>query len=132
VTFAASGDQLADLTDANTTTFSAGDAPGLSTPRLGEPKGSLVISDADNVPNNTFSVGISMSSAGTFVTNAGANLTHIFTPTPTYWIAAGINVKVGTVLDYTAVTRHKQVIFPSHTYALTYSLNQSNQWELVP
>lgn len=131
VTFNASGNQAANLVSANTTNFSTQPGPYLSTPAAGQPQGSLVISDASNVPNNVYSVGISMGNAGTFVTPAGPNLTHTFTPTPTYWIAAGTNVQVGTVLNITTINQNLQVQFPVNVYSLTYSLNQSNQWVLA-
>jgi hypothetical protein len=128
ITFSASGQQSADLTNANTTTFSTLPGPNLSLPVAGTPAGSLVISDAADVPNNVFSVGIGMGSAGTFVTNAGMNLKHTFTPTPTYWIAAGTNVQVGTILDITTVTQNTQVVFPAGVYSVAYTLGATNQW----
>lgn len=129
VTFNASGGFPADLISSNTTVFSDyNNTPTLSMPTSGHPSGSLVISDAANVPNNVFTVGISMSGAGTFVTPAGPNLTHTFTPTPTYWIAAGTDVKVGTILDITTVNQNIEVQFPVNTYALTYTLGQDNKW----
>lgn len=130
VTFNAGGNVSADPQGANSTTFSSSPntGPNLSSPKPGQPQGSLIISDAANVPSNEFSVGVSMSGAGTFVTNAGPNLTHTFTPTPTYWIAAGSNVQVGTVMDITTVNQNTQVIFPPNVYSLTYALNSSNQW----
>ncbi|WP_208296908.1 hypothetical protein [Massilia sp. CCM 8734] len=130
VTFNAGGDIPANPQSNNCTTFSNSQTlgPNLSAAQAGQPQGSLVISDASNVASNQFSVGVSMSGAGTFVTNAGPNLTHTFTPTPTYWIAAGSNVHVGTVMDITTVNQNAQVIFPPNVYALTYTLNASNQW----
>ncbi|MCL8485868.1 MULTISPECIES: protein rhiA [Bradyrhizobium] len=128
VTFSAGQTIDADPASANTTTFSTSPGPNLSQAVAGQPQGSLVISDAANVPNNSFSVGIGMGSAGTFVTMAGPNLTHTFTPTPTYWIAAGTNVQVGTILDITTVTQNLQVKFPVNVYAVTCTLNSSNQW----
>lgn len=128
VTFYASGQRAANLVSANTTTFSNSPGPNLSAPVAGQPQGSLVISDAANVPNNVYSVGIGMGSAGTFVTNAGANLTHIFTPTPTYWIAAGTNVQIGTVLNIATITQNAQVTFPPNIFALTYTLGLDNTW----
>ena len=117
------------LTANNTIEFSnANNTPQFSAPATGNPSGSLVISDASNVPNNVFTVGIGMSGAGTFVTPAGPNLTHAFTPTPTYWIAAGTNVQRGTVLDVTTITQNTEVVFPVNTYQLTYSLGQDNLW----
>jgi len=51
-----------------------------SAPRVGDTvrgvrRDGLVIGDTNSAPNNTFSVGISMSNAGTFVTSDGPNLT---------------------------------------------------------
>lgn len=133
VTFSAGGDIDADPQSTNSTIFSNSQTtgPSLSAPVAAPPQGSLVISDAANIASGQFSVGVSMSGAGTFVTNAGPNLKHTFTPTPTYWIAAGSNVQVGTVMDITTVNQNAQVIFPPNVYALTYILNASNQWAPV-
>jgi rhizosphere induced protein len=128
VTFTASGQLPADPQSRNTTTFSTAPGPNLSPAMQAPPPGSLVINDASNVPNNRFAVGISMSGAGTFVTEAGPNLIHTFTPTPTYWIAAGRNVQVGTVLGITTVNQSLQVTFPPNIRELTYILNTNNQW----
>ncbi len=128
VTFSAGQTIDADPSSINTTTFSTSPGPNLSPAVAGPPSGSLIINDAANVPNNSFSVGIGMGSAGTFVTMAGPNLIHTFTPTPTYWIAAGTHVQVGTVLDITTVTQNLQVQFPVNVYAVTCELNTSNQW----
>lgn len=129
VTFNASDCVSADLTSNNTIGFSnSNNTPTFSNQVTGNPSGSLVINDASNVPNNVFTVGVSMSGAGTFVTPAGPNLTHTFTPTPTYWIAAGTNVQVGTILDITTVNQNAQVVFPVNTYSLVYSLGQDNVW----
>ncbi len=128
VTFSAGGNRAADLVSANTTTFSTQPGPNLSVPAAGSPSGSLATTDASDVPNNVFSVGIGMGSAGTFITNAGMNLTHTFTPTPTYWIAAGTNVQVGTILQITTVTQNLQVIFPVGVYSVAYTLGGNNQW----
>jgi rhizosphere induced protein len=81
VIFYASGQIPANLTTNNTTTFTTQPGPYLTPPVQGQPQGSLVIADQSNVPNNVYTVGISMGNAGTFVTQAGPNLTHTFTPT---------------------------------------------------
>lgn len=130
VTFNASDCVSADLIDGNGIKFSNVDnTPTFSVPVASNPAGSLIISDGAQVPNNEFQVGISMSGAGIFVAPAGPNLTHTFTPTPTYWIAAGTDVKVGTILDITTVNQNIEVQFPINTYSLTYVLGQSNLWE---
>lgn len=129
VTFKASDCVAGGLTANNTINFSnTNDTPDFSQPTTGNPSGSLVITDSSNVPNKMFTVGISMGGSGTFVTAAGPNLTHTFTPTPTYWIAAGTNVQVGTILDITTINQNKMIEFPVNTYGLTYSLGQDNIW----
>jgi hypothetical protein len=128
VVFSAGQTIDADPASDNTTNFSISPGPNLSPAVAGTPQGSLVISDASTVPSGAFSVGIGMGNAGTFVTPAGPNLVHTFTPTPTYWIAAGTQVQVGTILDITTVTQNLEVIFPVNVYDVTCTLNSSNQW----
>lgn len=132
VTFDASGTRPADLTSNNMVNFTNdGNMPTLSQPSTGNPSGSLVISDSSTVPNGSFMVGITMSGTGTHVTQAGPNLVHTFTPTPTYWIAAGTNIQEGTILDITTVNQNMEVVFPVNTYDLTYELGQNNIWSRV-
>jgi len=128
VVFSAGQTVDCDPAAANTTNFSTAPGPNLTIPVAGPPQGSLVIQDAANVPNNTFSVGIGMGNAGTFVTAAGPNLLHTFTPTPTYWIAAGTNVQIGTILNITTITQNLQVTFPVNVYAVSYTLGSDNVW----
>lgn len=130
VTFNAGGELDADPDGPNTTTFSAPprSGPGLSPVTKAPPSGSLVINDADDVPNNTYSVGIGMSGTGTFVVQAGTSLKHQFTPTPSYWIAAGTNVNVGTVLNIQTVNQTKEVKFPANVFTKTMTLNERNEW----
>jgi hypothetical protein len=118
----------ADPQSTNTTNFSITPGPNLTPAVTAPPQGSLVINDASTVPSNAFSVGIGMGNAGTFVTSAGPNLKHTFTPTPTYWIAAGTNVQIGTILDITTVTQNLQVIFPVNVYDVTCTLGANNVW----
>jgi hypothetical protein len=128
ITFNAGGEIITSPDGSNTTTFSTKPGPNLSSAVKAPPAGSLVIKDADDVPNSTYSVGIGMSGTGTFVVQAGPNLTHQFTPTPSYWIAAGSEVKVGTVLNIQTVTRTTEVKFPVSVYSQTRTLNESNIW----
>ncbi|NET46622.1 MAG: protein rhiA [Okeania sp. SIO2B3] len=131
VNFQASQAIEANLSDANTTTFDVTPGPSFTPPVKGLPSGSLVIKDQSNVPNNTYSVGIGMSGTGTFVAQAGPNLTHTFTPTPSYWVAAGNQVTVGTVLDITTVTLTKEAKFPVNVYSLKGTLGPDNDWTFV-
>lgn len=132
VTFKASDCVAGGLTSNNTITFSnTNGTPDFSQPSTGNPSGSLVIADTSNVPNNTFTVGISMGGAGTFVSAAGPNLTHTFTPPPTYCIAAGNNVQAGTILDISTINQNMMVEFPVNTYDQTFSFGQDNTWTQV-
>ena len=89
-----------------------------------------MIKDAADVPNNKFSVGIGMSGTGTYATQAGTNLTHVFTPTPSYWVAAGTNAKVGTVLNIDTITQTSEAKFPSAVYDMNCVLEQDNSWSI--
>ena len=132
VVFRAGGEKPCKPSGKNHTKFSApvGKAPGLSDAFKGGDQGTLCIEDGEYVPPDTFSVGIGMSGNGTFVDQAGPNLTHLFTPTPNYWVAAGREVKIGTVLDIQTVTKTDQVIFDHNVYSMKATLTQSNEWEI--
>jgi hypothetical protein len=131
VTFNAGGEIDGDPAGANTTTFSTAPGPNLSDAKPGQPPGSLVIKDAPNVPNASFSVGIGMSGTGTYVVQAGANLTHLFTPTPSYWVAAGTGIQVGTVLDIKTVTQTAEAKFPTNVFKRIGTLGEDNTWSFV-
>lgn len=132
VDFYASGKKDCSPAGKNTTEFSLTPGPGLSDPVQGPPAGSLVINDAADVPNNRYSVGIGMSGTGSYAVQAGTNLSHTFTPTPSYWIAAGTNVKIGTVLNINTVGLTSEVKFPAATYDMNCVLNGSNAWDISP
>ena len=105
--------------------------PSFSNPVKGSPSGSLVISADNTIPNNKFSVGLSVGGSPAFVMSAGPNLVHKFAPTPTYFIAAGSEIKVGTILDVTTVNPTQQVIFPDNVYSLSYALGTDNRWTII-
>lgn len=128
VTFHASGTVDCDPASRNTTTFDLADGPGFSSPVAGEPKGSLVIKDGADVPNNRFSVGIGMSGTGTYAVQAGTNLTHMFTPTPSYWVAAGVGVQIGSVLDIKTVTQTAEAKYDPNVYNVEGTLGPDNLW----
>ncbi len=129
VDFVASGHVDADPRSANTCGFTVDPGPHLTTPAEGSPAGTLIINDDNNVPAGVYSVGIGMSGAGTFAVQAGPNLTHKFTPTPTYWIGAGNNIQVGKVLDIVTSNPVSEVSYPHNIYDLSYTLNDQNKWE---
>lgn len=132
VNFDAFGSKDASPKDANTTIFSRTPGPGLSAPVTGKPIGSLVIQDGEDIENNRFSVGIGMSGTGTYVVQAGTGLRHVFTPTPSYWIAAGANVQIGTVLNIQTVTQTAEARFPSAVFDLEGTLGDNNRWKIQP
>lgn len=130
VTFEASGVVDSDPASQNTTRFdyTPTTGPGFSSPARGEPSGSLVINDAPDVPNNKFSVGIGMSGTGTYVAQAGPNLRHLFTPTPSYWVAAGEGVKIGSVLDIKTITHTEEAKFGTNVYSVEGTIGPNNLW----
>ena len=132
VTFDAGGTQSASPADDNTTIFSLNPGPHLSAPIPGDPKGSLVIQDGDDVPNNRYSVGIGMSGTGTYVVQAGTGLRHTFTPTPSYWVAAGANVQIGTVLNIQTITQTAEAKYGNQVFDLVGTLNDNNKWTFEP
>jgi rhizosphere induced protein len=131
VLFSASGVKPCSLTGANQTTFSLdNNAPQLSTPTTGGQAGSLTIKEAPNVPNSVFSTGIGMSNHGTFVQQAYANTTQVYTPEPKYWIAAANQMQMGVVLAQT-VTQAMDFAFPSNVYTLYADLGEDNTWVIT-
>lgn len=115
----------------DTTKFSVTPGPNLTPAQTGGATGTLTIYDQSDVPNSKFSVGIGMGDAGTFATQAGTNLKHVFTPTPSYWVAAGIDQQVGTVLDIQTVTQTAPVVYPDNVYSLTATLEDDNTWTIT-
>ena len=132
ITFRASGQKDCDPQGANTSTFTfQDDTPDLSDPVSGGNKGSLYIYDDGKVPSQTFAVGVGMSGNGTFVANAGPNLTHDFTPTPAYYIAAADEMEVGQVMDIKTITQSAEIKFPSNAYDMTATLQDDNTWSIT-
>jgi len=132
VTFDAGGPKDCSPSGKNTTEFSLTPGPGLSEPVKGPPDGSLIINDAADVPNNKFSVGIGMSGTGSYAVQAGTNLQHVFTPTPSYWVAAGTNTRIGTVLNINTITQTAEAKFKSAVFALDCVLGGDNTWDISP
>jgi len=117
-----------DPAGANSTTFSVSPEPNFSSPVPVPPWGSLAINDAASVPLRLFSVGIGMSGAGTFVVQASPNLRYQFAAETSYWIAAGTNVRAGTVLSPATITNSAQVQFPPGVSSLTRTLDEALKW----
>ena len=132
INFSALGMKDCDPTGANTTNFTiTNNTPGLSDSVFGSASGTLKIVDGRDVPPNKYSVAVAMSQNGVFAVNAGPNLTHVFTPTPTYWVTAMQNVKEGDVMDINTVTQNTQLKFPPNVYSLTATLQADNTWAVV-
>ncbi|QSQ25002.1 hypothetical protein JY651_08745 [Pyxidicoccus parkwayensis] len=128
VSFVAGMTENADPDSENLTDFSVTPGPNLTPAQPGADPGTLEIIDGADVPPSEFSVGIGMGDAGTFAVQAGPNLKHIFTPTPTYYVAAGVDQQVGTVLDIQTVTQAAEANFPKNVYSITAILQSDNTW----
>jgi rhizosphere induced protein len=118
----------ADPLGANTTTFSVSPAPGFSSPVPVPPAGSLAINDVASVPLGLYSVGIGMAGIGTLVAQAYPNLRYQFAAETSYWIAAGTNVRTGTVLGL-PIANSAQVQFPPGVSSVTRTLDEALKWE---
>ncbi|UTW64740.1 protein RhiA [bacterium SCSIO 12741] len=130
VTFDAGGTVPCDLAGENMTTFSLdNNAPQLSTPVEGGQAGSLTINEAGNVPNDVFSTGIGMSGYGTFVQQAYANTTQVYTPEPEYWVAAATEMQMGVVLAQT-VNQAASFKFEPNVYSIKATLGSDNLWTI--
>ena len=132
VRFIASEYRDCTLRTRNTSKFTfVGGEPALSDPIFSGERGKLYINDGPNVPSKHFSVGVGMSGKATFAINAGPNLSHVFTPTPTYYIAAADEVQEGEVLNIESITQSAQIKFPQNAYTATATLNKNKTWNVI-
>jgi len=93
------------------------------------PVGALTINAVGLIPSG-FSVGIGMGGAGIFAARALPNVKLSFVPKPAYYIAFGMEVQEGEVLDVHTLTGVRQVEFPPNVYAMTATLRSGCDWEL--
>ncbi|MCC8460055.1 protein RhiA [Photorhabdus aegyptia] len=114
--------------DKNIITFDTSDnTPAFrSATEVGE-GGILTIKQNRNIPNSLYTTGIGMSRHGTFVQQALANTTQLYTPEPKYYIAVGIGIQIGQVLAQT-VSQTSELIFPPSVYNLTATLTDAQTW----
>jgi hypothetical protein len=89
--------------------------------------GNLYIEQDGTIPENTASVGIAMSGAGTFAVAAEPNIQAVFTPTPNYFITFGQYTQ-GEVMSIETITSAAQIVFPANVFSMTAILNQDNTW----
>lgn len=101
-------------------------APGLNQQSESVNSAALTIAVASNVPVNSYSVGTSMDGAGTMIAMANRGQTYDFTSD--YWIAAAVDIEVGSILDAASVAAKLKINFPVNVRSLSYSLNEQNQW----
>lgn len=92
----------------------------------GATAGTLYVNSDATVPNGIASVGIGMSNAGTFALPALTNILSEFTPEPTYYVAAGVSVQQGEVLEE-EVSNAAQIEFAGVT-SLTATFNPDHTW----
>lgn len=132
ITFEASQMWKANLAGNNkvTLTYKNG-AFTFSNQEAGPSDGILYIGEDRTIPIDTASVGIGMSGAGTFVSQASPNMNLSFTPHPVYWVTCG-TFKQGQVLDTTEITNAAQVEFPPNVYTMLATLNPDNTWTVAP
>ena len=129
VIFDTNGVQPAEPEGANTTQFNLKDGPGLSPPMPGVTSGSLAIENGTDVPPNQFAVGIGMSGMATFIWQAlPGYITKIVPSPPNYWVAAGLNERVGQVLDTDTIAQAAPVQFPPNVFDL--QANISRRWSV--
>ncbi len=130
VTFEASQVKACDPASINQTTFSVlNNTPSISNPVTGGQAGSLTINMDKSVPNLTYATGIGMSGSGTFVQQALANAPQVYTPNPSYWIAAANQMQMGVVLAQT-ITGSAGVVFPTNVYKMYATLSNQNLWDV--
>lgn len=101
------------------------------TPDPGAEQGSLYVVQDGTIPDNTVSVGIGMSGAGTYAVQGLPNILLDFTPTPVYWITAGTFTS-GQVLNLQEITNPGPVVFPDDVYSMTATLGSNNLWTIEP
>jgi hypothetical protein len=129
VEFYASQNWAADLANKNKVTFTnTGQVPTFQNQGPGLP-GSLQIVSDSTVPAGTFSVGVGMSGAGTFVQQAQPNWNWTYTPHPEYWVAFGSYTQ-GEVLDLQSMSNTAQVQFAPNVYSMTATLGLDNSWNI--
>jgi len=132
VLFTASQVWPADLSTDNQVTFTQqGGIYTFQDQQAGPESGSLYITEDATIPANQASVGVGMSGAGTFATQAQPNWHLIFTPTPEYYITFGTYV-AGEVMSITEVSNSQLIQFPTNEYSMTVTLNADNTFTVVP
>lgn len=97
-------------------------ARSLACPQPGGQPGMLSVRCEATVPFGHTSIGIGMSGAATFATQAMPNMMYTFGTSPSYWLAFG-NYQQGQVLDAHSIPNAVQLNFPAGVYALTVTLN---------
>ena len=130
VVFNASQDWGANLSTTNQVTLTYDEnAFTFRNQTAGGRQGSLYITEDGTIPLQVGSVGIGMSGAGTFVSQAQPNWELVFTPHPTYWITFG-NYTQGQVLDTLSISNAAEIQFPDNVYDMNAILNRNNTWTI--
>ena len=132
--FNASGMKECDPTGKNTTHFAVVNGiPELSDPVAGSASGTLAITEGSDFPLNIYSVGVGMAQNAIFAVNAGPNFKHLFDiSTPSYWIAAMMDVKQGVVLDTETISQMAKLNFTPNVKSLRATYESDNTWTVVP
>lgn len=79
----------------------------------------------NNIPQNTFGIGIGMSNEATFLEQAFPSHTAKFSYNSSIWIAFGNSIKKGMILPSTCKDPTYEVTFPKNVYSI--SLNYTDE-----
>ena len=147
--FTAGDSVKADLENTNAITLArkTGDMEyAFSDQRRGPVAGSLLITNATDIPANTIAEGIAMSGKAAFIVEAQPNIEVLFKPKPEYWIAYG-DFEQGEILDSALMAQADvledvlgtkqiyglptEVRFPAGVFSATATLDSNNAWTIT-
>jgi hypothetical protein len=132
VVFAAAQRVDTDLATNNQVPFTFKDGYSTFGPQTAGPRPeSLYIRQAGSIPLNTLAVGIGMSDASIYATQAMPNVNLKFTPHPDYWLTFGTFIP-GEVLEVEVLNNPLHVQFPPNVFSMTAILQKDHSWVLKP
>jgi|GEM_PF-3180478 len=91
-------------------------------------KGVLTIAQDPTIPSQIASVGIGMSNTPSYVVQAQPNINATFEPNPHYYVAFGVSIDEGQVLNISQFSQIKEIAFPPNLFAATVTLQADNTW----
>ncbi|SFD00568.1 hypothetical protein [Pseudoalteromonas denitrificans] len=127
VQFEAQGLVSAELQSNNKIEFAQNEYGGQFINQTNGTSGSLEIDINPQVPDQTYSTGVTMSGNGAFMQAAHPNTAQTFTPHPEYWITFG-DIKESAVMTSAWMTAAAAVSFPANVYTMYVTLNADYTW----